>query len=121
MPKPALPITDEMRRSVSLLAAAGVSFDAIASTIRNPATGKAIHRKTLERLFRFELEGGRVLANQDVIVALHDSAVKKGNVSAMRFWLANVMGWRGELSGPAAKPDEEKLVVVIDHEDVSAP
>jgi len=98
MPRPKLKPTDEQRRLVKQLAAAGTPHEEIACMvkIRSP--------KTLRKHFREELDRGAAEANANVAGALYKKAMK-GDTNAQKFWLQTRAGWgRSSLQRPSIQP-----------------
>lgn len=71
------------------MAAYGVPEDHIAKVLRT----NGIAPKTLRKYFRRELDRAHIVATAQVAGFLFDAA-KKGNVSAMIFWMKTRGGWR---------------------------
>lgn len=92
---PRLVPTKSLRRTVSLLAASGHSYDDICGLLINPLTGRPLTVAALKKLFPLELRSGHVWANARVVKALHKSAVD-GNVPAQVWWTKARMGWKDE-------------------------
>lgn len=85
--KPAINITEEMRRQVLAMAGFGLKQDEIASVI-------GVSEKTLQRRCKEELHKGVHVANSQVLSSLFYQATKGGNVTAAIFWAKARCGWR---------------------------
>lgn len=125
--RPAFEPTQAMRSKIAIMAACGMPQDFMCTQIINPQTKKAIDKKTLEKVFRAELDQGMVEANGHVAQALFKKAVGGGaqSVTAAIFWLKCRAGWKPvegvELTGKDGKPiqtegapiDEKAVAAIV--------
>jgi hypothetical protein len=79
-PHSPLHIDDEMRRHVTMLAAHGLTEEAICQFFINPQTDRPINVETLRINFRVELRTGKLKADLEVSRALYNNAVGKATV-----------------------------------------
>lgn len=92
---------DETRRDVIAWVAGGIPQVAMARLLR-------IDEATLRRCYRPELDGGKAMANAQVVNGLFHNAVVARNVTAQIYWTKTQMGWREQSPYDADNP----LVVV---------
>ncbi len=96
--------TDQDRRMVEAMAAAGIPQDEISRCV-------GVAAKTLRKHYRAELDTGATRANVAVCERLHKAALS-GNVTAMIFWLKCRAGWKPtsvhEVVGPDGGPLQTK-------------
>lgn len=86
MPRKAYKPTDDQRKQVETMAAYGIPALDIANVL-------GIHRATLDRHYRAELDRATTMANAKVAGYLFENA-KKGNVTAQIFWLKTRARWK---------------------------
>ncbi len=79
--------TEDFRRSVAVLAGAGVPVRIIAATL-------GITEPTVARHYRKELEDGKQIANSVVVETLFRMAASGRCPAATFFWLKTQAGWR---------------------------
>lgn len=112
--------------TVAIMAACAVPQRLICERIINPGTGKAVDKKTLEKVFRAELDEGMSTANSQVAQALFKKAVGGGqqSVTAAIFWLKCRAGWKPiegvEVTGANGQPiqsegavDEKAVAAIV--------
>jgi hypothetical protein len=80
--------TDREREQVEAMAGFGVPFEQIAALVRD-----GIHKETLFKYFRKELDQGKAKANAQIGRTLFQQAVN-GNTAAAIWWSKSQMGWR---------------------------
>lgn len=80
--------TQREREQVEAMAGFGVPYEQIASLVRD-----GIHKETLFKHFRRELDQGKAKANAKIGQTLFQQAVN-GNTSAAIWWSKSQMGWR---------------------------
>lgn len=85
--KPFEPTARE-REQVEAMAGYGVPHEQIASLV-----GDGIHKETLYKYFRRELDQGKAKANAKIGQTLFQQAVN-GNTAAAIWWSKSQMGWR---------------------------
>jgi len=108
--RPKFEPTQEQRTHVAIMAACGLPQDIMITKIINPATRRPIDIKTLEKVFRKELDQGMTEANALVSQALFKKAIGNGaqSVSAAIFWLKCRARWKPidgvELTGKDGEP-----------------
>lgn len=85
--KPFAP-SDKDRERVEAMAGYGVPHEQIASLV-----GDGIHKETLYKYFRRELDQGKAKANVKIGQTLFQQAVN-GNTAAAIWWSKSQMGWR---------------------------
>lgn len=86
MPRKPYKPTDDQRKQVETMAAYGIPALDIATVL-------GIHRATLDRHYRAELDRATTMANAKVAGYLFENA-KKGNVTAQIFWLKTRARWK---------------------------
>lgn len=85
--KPFEPTTRE-REQVGAMAGFGVPYEQIACLVRD-----GIHKETLFKHFRKELDQGKAKANAQIGKTLFQQAIS-GNTAAAIWWSKSQMGWR---------------------------
>lgn len=106
--------TEADRRKVRLLAGFGLKQEEICLLLINPRTGSPIHKETLWKHYRLELDIGMVEADAQVAQALFTQCVgrkaeydDKGNqiraevvpnVTAQIYWTKARLGWRENIN-----------------------
>ena len=83
--RPAFEPTDEHRKLVRDMVAAGIPHESIARVI-------GISRNTLEKHFREEIDTAAAEANAKVAMTLFEKALS-GDTTAMIWWTKSRMGW----------------------------
>jgi len=102
--------TQDERTKVSIWAACGMPQQFMCSQLINKQTRKPIDLKTLEKVFRKELDEGKEQANGLVAQALFKKAISNApqSVSAAIFWLKCRARWKPvdgvELTGKDGEP-----------------
>ena len=95
--KPALELkfepTKEQRDLVKLLAGYDIPEFRICKLIRNQHTRRCIAIQTLHKHFEEELEIGRETMNA-VCLTMLSSQIRKGNMTAIIWYMKNQMGWK---------------------------
>lgn len=86
MGRPTYKPTEETRRLVESLSAAGTRYEDIALYL-------GITRPTLDKYYSTELKLGTIKANTAIANTLYQQA-KEGNTTACMFWLKTRAGWR---------------------------
>lgn len=86
MARPAYKPTPEQRKQVETMAAYGIPGADIAKVL-------GIHRATLDRHYRDELDRAAIVANAKVAGFLYRNA-EAGNVTAQIFWLKTRARWK---------------------------
>ena len=89
--------TKEQVLTVRVMTACGMPQEVICQQIINPENGKPIDSKTLRKVFREELDGGKSVANALVAQSLFKKATSgtgQGAVTAAIFWLKTQAGWK---------------------------
>ena len=83
--------TEETRKTVSMMAAAGINMTSIARCV-------GVHENTLRKYYSEELATGLDKANKEVAQTLFEKAVSKDmtgpSVTAAIFWLKTRARWR---------------------------
>lgn len=79
--------TEKSRAKVKALAAYGTPHEQIARALD-------IHRETLTKYYRDELDLGVIEANAKVAETLFNQAVRDGNTTAAIWWTKSRMGWK---------------------------
>jgi len=101
--------TAKEREQVSMMVALGIPQTAVCAIM-------GVSDKTLNRVCRYEITTGRAKANAVVGEKLFQAA-KRGNVTAMIFWLKCRAGWREtitiEQSKPVAEMSDQELNRVL--------
>jgi len=111
MNKPFVP-TAEQRQNVEAMTGFGIAQEDIARLIKNPATGKPLHTKSLRKYFADEIATGLTKATAAFAQSLFAEATKgedpASRVSAAKFWLSRRAGWKEtvvqEHTGKDGKP-----------------
>ena len=80
--------TQREREQVEAMAGFGVPYEQIASLVRD-----GIHKETLFKHFRKELDQGKAKANAKIGKTLFQQATS-GNTAAAIWWSKSQMGWR---------------------------
>jgi len=91
--------TERSRAKVKALAAYGTPQEQIARALD-------IHRETLTKYYRDELDLGVIEANAKVAETLFNQGVRDGNTTALIWWTKSRMGWkeRQEVTGADGAP-----------------
>ena len=84
--------TDEQRKTVERAAGFGLPQDKICQLVVSDRIGRPIDDDTLRRHFALELERGAAVADNAVIGALYDKAVR-GDTAACIWWTKSKCGW----------------------------
>jgi hypothetical protein len=79
--------TEKSRAKVKALSAYGTPQEQIARALD-------IHRETLTKYYRDELDLGAIEANAKVAETLFQQGVRDGNTTALIWWTKSRMGWR---------------------------
>lgn len=80
--------TSREREQVEAMAGFGVPYEQIAALVRD-----GIHKETLFKYFRKELDQGKAKANAQIGKTLFQQATS-GNTAAAIWWSKSQMGWR---------------------------
>lgn len=88
--------TQEQCVKVKIMAGCGMPHEMISAQIVNPTTQAPIDEKTLRKVFRSELDGGKAAANGLVAQSLFKKATGNGpqSVTAAIFWMKAQAGWK---------------------------
>lgn len=128
--RPVFVPTKEQALKVQIMAGCGAPHEMIADQIVNPATQAPVDEKTLRKVFRAELDGGKAVANGLVAQSLFKKATGNGpqSVTAAIFWLKAQAGWKdrmhvqlegnmGIVAGKLPKDltDEELALALAEH------
>lgn len=124
--RPAFVPTAEQRMRVQIMAGCGLSQAIICEQTINTATGVAIDEKTLRKVFKDELAGGKNYADGLVTQALFKKATGTGpqSVTAAIFWLKARAGWKDkthvEINGNVGdKPTPEPAAADLSEEQLA--
>lgn len=79
--------TEKTRAKVKALSAYGTPQEQIARALD-------IHRETLAKYYRDELDLGVIEANAKVAETLFNQGVRDGNTTALIWWTKSRMGWK---------------------------
>lgn len=91
--RPPFKPTKEQRQMVAMLSGFGIPQEGICQLVKDDK-GEPIHRETLMKHFRAELDRGVHEANVKVAGALFKAAIDQNNVGAMIFWLKTRARWK---------------------------
>lgn len=79
--------TEKTRAKVKALSAYGIPQEQIARALD-------IHRETLTKYYRDELDLGVIEANAKIAETLFNQGVRDGNTTALIWWTKSRMGWK---------------------------
>jgi DNA-binding transcriptional MerR regulator len=93
----------EDREQVATLSSAGVSLEEIAKGIVNPRTGRPINPRTLQKVFKQELQEN--LALKKLIIERYKAAVEQNAAWAIKFGMEHIV----DVAGSKEQEAEKKL------------